>query len=97
MIAALNDLDLQAADIDNTYLTAPCSENIWKRAGPEFGMDEGKVFIVVRALYGPKISGVTFRAFLAELLDDMGFKSIIADPEVWMRESTKSESEEYHE
>ena len=34
MIAELNDLDLQDADIENAYLTAPCRENIWTRAGP---------------------------------------------------------------
>ena len=33
MIAALNDIDLQAADIKNAYLTIPCRENIWTRAG----------------------------------------------------------------
>ena len=70
MIAALNNLDLQAADIKNSYLTAPCRENIWTRSGPEFGMDEGKVFIEVRALYGLKGSGASSRAFLAEQLDD---------------------------
>ena len=34
MIAELNNLDLQAVDIENAYLTAPCRENIWTRAGP---------------------------------------------------------------
>ena len=48
MIAALNDIDLQAADTKNAYLTAPCSKKIWTRSGSEFIMDEGKVFIVVR-------------------------------------------------
>ena len=52
MIEALNDLELQAVNIKNAYLTAPCREKIWTRAGPEFGMVEGKVFIVVRDLYG---------------------------------------------
>ena len=51
MIAALNDIDLQAADIENAYLTAPCRQKIWTRAEPEFGMDEGKVFIVVRDIW----------------------------------------------
>ena len=45
-IAALNDLQILAADIENAYLTAPCRENVWIRAGPEFGEMEGKVFIV---------------------------------------------------
>ena len=66
MIAALNNLDLQAADTKKAYLTSPCRENIWKKTGPESVMDEGKVFIVVRALYGLKSSGTEFKAFLAE-------------------------------
>ena len=33
-IAALNDLDILACDIQNAYLTAVCRENIWTRAGP---------------------------------------------------------------
>ena len=94
MIAAFNDLDLKCVDTENAYLTATCREKIWTRIGPEFGMDEGKVFIVVRALYGIKISGKSFRAFITERLDDMGFKSIIADPDAWMREDTKSDGEE---
>ena len=65
-IAVFNDLDLQAADIQNAYLTTPCREKIWTRAGPEFGMGKGKLFIVVRAFYGLKSSGAAFRAFLAE-------------------------------
>ena len=66
MIVALNDIDLQAADIENAYLTAPCREKIWTRAEPEFGMDEGKVFIVVRALYGLKSSDTKFWAFVED-------------------------------
>ena len=35
-IAALNDLDILACDIQNEYLTELCRENIWTRAVPEF-------------------------------------------------------------
>ena len=49
-VAALNGLYLQAADINNYYLTASCCDKIWTRAGPEFRIDKGKVFIVVMAL-----------------------------------------------
>ena len=97
MIAALNNLDLQAAEIENAYLTAPCRKKIWTRAGTEFGMDEGKIFIVVRALYGIKSSGATCGAYIAQQLDNMRFKSSIADPKVWIREATKKDSEEYYE
>ena len=82
MISVLNDLDLQAADTKNAFLTAPCRENIWTRSGSEFGMDEGKIFIVVRTLYCLKSSGAAFMEFLEERLDDMIFKSSIADPNV---------------
>ena len=36
LIAALNDLDIMAADIGNAYLNAPCREKIWTVAGKEF-------------------------------------------------------------
>ena len=51
---------------------------------------------MVRALYVIKSSGAAFRVFLAEQLDDMGFKSSNTEPEVWMRESTKSDGEDYY-
>ena len=98
LLAALNELDVQAADIENAYLTAPCRERMWTRLGNEFGKDkENKVFIVVRALYGLKSSGAAFRAFLAERLDEMSFKSTNIDPDVWMRAATKHDGEKYYE
>ena len=98
LLAALNDLDVQSGDIENAYLTAPCREKMWTRLGNEFGTDKvGKVFIVIRALYGLKSSGAAFRAFLAERLDEMGFKSTNMDPDVWLRAATKTDGEEYYE
>ena len=38
-----------------------------------------------------------FRAFLAERLDEMGFKSSIIDPDVWIRPATKADGEHYYE
>lgn len=84
LIAALNELEILAADIENAYLTAPCREKCWTWAGPEFGSNEGKPLIVMKALYGLKSSGAAFRAYLAETLDDIGFKSTMADPDVWI-------------
>ena len=40
MVAALNELDLQAADTKNTYLIAPCHEKIWTIDGLKLGIDE---------------------------------------------------------
>ena len=54
-IAALNDLEVMASDVKNAFLTAPCDEKVWTILGPEFGEDEGKKAIIVRALYGLKV------------------------------------------
>ena len=97
MVAALNDLDIEGADIENAYLTAPCREKVWMYGGIEFGELSVKVLIIEKALYGLKSSGAAFRAFLAETIDRMGFKSSIADPDVWMRPATKPDGEEYYE
>ena len=96
-IAALNDLDIQGADIENAYLTAPCREKVWIRGGIEFGEMAGKILIVEKALYGLKSSGAAFRAFLAETIDSMGFRSSMADPDIWMRPAIKADGEEYYE
>ena len=96
-IAALNDLDVKGADIQNAFLTSPTKERVWMRAGPEFGNDEGKVYIVVRALYGMKSASASFRSFMAEKLDNIGFRTSIADPDVWIRPAVKSSGEEYYE
>ena len=46
------------------------SGEIWCKNGPEFDSKEGKTKIIVRALYGFKSSGATFRSLLAERLGD---------------------------
>ena len=81
-IAALNDLKVLTCDIQNAYLRAKCREKIWTIAGPDFGSNQGKIMIVVRALYGLKSSGAAFRALLAETLHDLGYVSPKADPDV---------------
>ena len=53
-IAVLNELDIMACDIQNTYLTALFGEKIWTFAGPEFGEEEGTLMLVKMALYGLK-------------------------------------------
>ena len=97
LIAALNDLDILSADVENAYLTAPCREKCWTIGGKEFGSNQGKPFIITKALYGLKSSGAAFRALLAETLDGMGFKSSHADPDVWLRPAVKPDGEKYYE
>lgn len=96
MLAALNDLDLAAADVGNAYLNAPCREKIWTVAGTEFGSDKGKVLIISRALYGLKSSGAAWRLMFAETLRSMGYTPTKADPDVWMKPETKPDGVEYY-
>ena len=49
-IAALNDQQSNAGDVMNAYVTARCSEKIWTVLGKDFGADQGKKAILVRAL-----------------------------------------------
>ena len=37
--AALNGLDVWAADLQNAFLQAPCSEKYYTVCGPEFGSE----------------------------------------------------------
>ena len=98
LYAALNDLDVMSADIGNAYLNAPCREKIWTIAGPEFGEDEGQIYIVKRALYGLKSSGAAWRSFFASvLIDQLGFKPTRADPDVYLRPNTKPNGDRYYE
>jgi hypothetical protein len=99
MLAALNDLDVQAADIGNAYLNAPCREKIWIRCGPEFGRQfQGRRAKVVRALYGLKSSGAAWRSHLAQVLHhELQFKACKADNDVWMRPATKPDGTKYYE
>lgn len=55
------------------------------------------MYIVVRALYGLKSASAAFRAHMAGKLDELGFRSSIVDPDVWLRAATKADGEEYYE
>jgi hypothetical protein len=83
-IAALSDLDVLAGDVRNAYLNAPVAELIWTSCGVEFGSNNGKRALVVRVLYGLKSAGAAFRNHLAVCMTNLGYKSCLADPDVWL-------------
>ena len=97
LLAALNDLDILACDIGNAYLNAPCRERVWFVAGPEFGSRQGTVIKIVRALYGLKSSGASWRAMFNNSIQDMGFQPSIADPDVYLRAFAKPNGYKYYE
>ena len=95
-MAALNDLEVKAGDIQNAYLTAPCTEKIVTICGPEFGEHQGQTAMIVRALYGLKSSGASFRNHLASCMRMLGYTSCLADPDVWLRAETRPDGFEYY-
>ena len=66
LMAALNGLELLAGDIQNEFLKAPTKEKIFFCAGYKLKADKGRVFFVVRSLYGLKSSTLQFRKHLAD-------------------------------
>ena len=84
-IAALNNMQVKAGEVMNEYVTAPCSENIWTVLGKEFGSDQGKKAIIVRALYGLKYSGAAFHAHLADCMRSIGYTPCRVDNYLWMK------------
>lgn len=96
--AALNDLDVWAADIQNAYLQAPTSQKHYIICGPEFGLENvGKRAIIKRALYGGKTAGKDFRDHLRSCMQHLGFQSCLADPDVWYRPIIKKNGEKAYE
>jgi hypothetical protein len=96
--AALNGLDVFAADIRNAYLQAPSSQKDYIICGPEFGIENvGKVALIHRALYGGKSAGKDFRNHLRSCMRHLEFGSCPADPDVWMRPAKRSDGTDYYE
>jgi hypothetical protein len=59
-MAALNNLEVKAADTQNAHLTASVPEKMWTRAGHIFGSDSGKIAVVARTSCGLKSTGASF-------------------------------------
>ena len=98
LIAALNDLNIEAADIGNAYLNAPPREKVFIKCGPEFGPElQDRYAIIVRALYGLKSSGASWRSFLARVLnEDLNFSMCRADNDVWFKAAKKADGTRYY-
>ena len=66
--------------------------------GPEFGLEHvGKRALIRRALCGGKAAGRDFVNHLSCCMRFLGFKSCLADPDIWMRPAMKSDGTPHHE
>ena len=96
--AALNGLDVFAADVRNACLQAPSSQKDHILCGPEFGIENvGKVALICRALHGGKSAGKDFRNHLRSCMRHLDFVSCPADPDAWMRPAKCSDGSECYE
>ena len=96
--AALNDLNVFAANIRNAYLQAPSSQKDYIICSPEFGVENiGRTALIHCALYGGKAAGRDFRNHLRSCMEFLNFKSCLTDPNVWMRLAIKSNGYTYYE
>ncbi|MGH3055959.1 MAG: reverse transcriptase domain-containing protein, partial [Gaiellaceae bacterium] len=72
-------------DISNAYLNAQTNEKVYAIAGPEFGEYNGRIVLLLRALYGLKTSGNKWHMHFADSLRSIGFKSSVVDPNMWLK------------
>ena len=54
--------------------------------------EAGKTAIIIRALYGLKSAGAAFCAHLASFMQQMGYSSCKADPDLWMKEELQPDN-----
>jgi hypothetical protein len=90
--------------VKNAYLCAFTKEKVWTTCGPEFtkvtinGQEVnmmGRKAIIVKALYGLKLSGKAWHAHLADILRGWGFTPSRFDPDVWYRLDKSTDMYEY--
>ena len=82
---SLNDLKGIGYDIQNAYPTNQPCEKVGNTAVSEFVSRIFKTVLIARVLYGLKLSGAAFRAFITETSDTIGYRLSYDDPYVWMR------------
>ena len=70
-------MDILAGDIGNAYLNAPCKERVHVTVSDDllFGSENnGKIAVIVRALYGLKSAGNSWRHhFATRLREELGY------------------------
>ena len=80
-------------------MNAPCREKIWFKAGLECGNElVGKVCKLIRALYGLKSSGASWRKmFKDHIQQHLGFTPSITDPDMYYRKAKRPDGSMYYE
>jgi hypothetical protein len=96
VIAHKQKLELLCGDIGNAFVNAKTTEKVWAVAGPEFGEElEGKIVIIIKALYGLKSSAECWHSHFSDTLRSLGFIPTRYDNDVWIRKHKDGKSYEY--
>ena len=96
-IASLKYLFIIEGGIHNAYLNDPTKEKIFFYVGHKWKYDQGKVVIIVRALYGLKYSALSWRNHIYDILvNHLGFQSYLANPSFWFEAATYKIFNEYY-
>ena len=90
-LAALNDLQVCAADVSCAFLQALCKEKIYTRAGVEFQFlgDQnlvGRNLTFHKVLYGTRTASAAFHEACAQVLHQMGYTPSKANPDLWIKD-----------
>ena len=81
LLVELNGLQLWGAEVGNACLQAL----IYIVAGPEFEELKGHVLVMHKILYSTRSGGVCWHDKHFDILQQMDFKSLKADPDIWMK------------
>ena len=85
-LGKLNEMELWSTNVGNAYLESFMQEKVYIKVGPEFGEIKGHYLLIVKALYGLKLSGLQWCERLADVPRSMGFFMSKAEPDIWMRD-----------
>ena len=85
-VAALNGLQVCAANIGNAYRYGLTRAKVFVRAGPKFKEREGMPLIIHKGLYGLRSSGARSHVHLSNNLQTMGYKPCYFDSDLWIKD-----------
>ena len=90
MLADIIELDVKCASLHNAYINAKSKKRVWLRAGNEFGVHKGKLYVLVRELFDLKGYGSAWISAIRQLTRNIEFTPFRADGDVWMRMTVDS-------
>ena len=84
VIAHCDNFKVLCRDVGNAFVTAPCLEKVYARAGPKVGDHQDAIMVLEKALYGLWSSSHAFQGHFADFLCSLGFCSVCYDCNIWM-------------